>query len=89
MVQIPFGAFPPAEKDALCNALRELGLPVACVCVSRMEWPGSALLPRTVFATITSPWLCRTYEGAEDARWIEALKRDLRASVRSGTEQAA
>jgi hypothetical protein len=78
MEHIPFGAFPPAEKDALCDALRELGLPVDGVCVSRQVWSGSSLLPAAAFATITSPWLCRTYPQAGDTGWIEALKQDLR-----------
>jgi len=75
MKHIPFAALPPAERQALADALLRTGVPLRHVCVSRTE-PTSADEAEGV-ATVTGAGWIRSY--AAEAGWITLLERDLLA----------
>ena len=83
MKYVPFVAFPAAEQEALLAALQQLGVQARGVCVSRVEWGGSATSPQAGgFTTVSAPGLCRSYPADVDLGWIRALELDL-AAVRA------
>ena len=75
MKYIPFAALPPAEREALADALLRSGVPLRPVGVSRTE-PSSAEEAHGV-ATVTGAGWIRSY--AADPGWVALLERDLLA----------
>jgi hypothetical protein len=77
MKQIPFLAFPLGEQDAVFQALRNAGVPVRTVCVSRHEVPDLPALQDCSFTTVTTPNWCRTYDCRTESNWIAALEHEI------------
>jgi hypothetical protein len=78
MKQIPFLAFPTGEQDAVFRALRDAGIPLRTVCVSRHDGLDVlAAAPSLAFTTVSTPHWCRTYDSRANADWIAALSQEL------------
>lgn len=81
MKQIPFAGFARAEQEALFAMLRQLGVRLGDVCVSRLEWEGAALPAATqAITTVTARGFCATYEAGSGLDWIASLRGDLGAA---------
>jgi hypothetical protein len=87
MKLIPFTDFPHDERDALLGALRRLGMPLADVCVSRVEPPtGQESLGLPTMVLVSAPGWWRAYEGED---WLLRLEQDLSTLARGAPSSPA
>lgn len=75
MNNIPFAAFPRAERDAVLAAVRRAGMATRSICVSRLELPEAPDAALAPVALVTAPNWFRSY--APEAGWVGRLEQDL------------
>jgi hypothetical protein len=79
MNQTPFLALSRGEQHALLGALRQAGVALRSMCVSRHELPGRASGSSVAWITLTGTDWCRSY--ALQPGWEGDLALDLRLNA--------
>ena len=79
MKQIPFGALPAAEQDAVLAVLRGAGVEARSICVTRLELAATGAGDAAALTAVSGPGWSRTYPCAPG--WLEAFARDLQAGA--------
>ena len=81
MKQIPFVSQPlqRGELQALLGALRQAGVAMPSLCVSRQELPGGTTEGLKAWMTVTGAGWCRSYESRPG--WERQLVVDLQVSA--------
>lgn len=79
MKQIPFGALPAAEQDAVLAILHGAGMEARSICITRLELAASGTGEAAALTAVSGPGWSRTYPCAPG--WLEAFAHDLRAGA--------
>lgn len=81
MKQIPFHSLPlpRGERHALLGALRQAGIALPSLCVTRQELEDGLLEDGAVWMTVTAAGWCRNYQALPG--WERQLVMDLQVSA--------
>jgi len=88
MKQIPFLSLPlpRGERHALLGALRQAGISIPSLCVTRLEVEDVPLEGATAWMTVTGAGWCRHYQSLPG--WEQQLVVDLQLSAANAARGA-
>lgn len=79
MKQIPFGALPAAEQDAVLAILHEAGVEARAICITRLELAATGAADAAALTAVSGRGWSRTYPCAPG--WLDAFALDLQAGA--------